>query len=95
MQPKILRALILLASILAVSATEAATCQIIIYYSDASMSASVGHWSNCPGMKGLVGRRTRFKEVSTEELRNPVPPPGTLPCEFLRDGCKPWGKRPG
>ena len=91
----ILRALLLSASILGVSVTEAATCQIIIYYSDASMTHSVGHWSNCPGMKGLVGRRTRFKEVETEELRDPVPPPGTLPCDFLRDGCKAWGKKSG
>lgn len=91
---KILRALLLSFSILMVSATEAATCQVITYYSDASMTNSVGHWSNCPGMKGLVGRRTRFKEVETEELRTPLPPPGTLPCDFLVEGCKPWGKRP-
>ena len=95
MQPKIARALILSASLLVASATEAATCQIIIYYSDASMNTSVGHWSNCPGMKGLVGRRTKFKETSTEELLAPVPPPGTLPCDFLKDGCKAFGKRSG
>ena len=94
MKSNIARALILSSFLLSVSAAEAATCQIIIYYKDASMQTSVGHWSNCPGMKGLVGRRTKFKEVSTEELREPVPPPGTLPCDFLENGCKAFEKRP-
>lgn len=90
---KTLRTLLLSTSILMVSAAEAATCKIITFYSDASMTNSVGHWSNCPGMKGLVGKRTRFKEVETEELRSPSPPPGALPCDFLKDGCKAGGKK--
>jgi hypothetical protein len=72
---------------------QAATCQIIVYHQTAAKTKPVGHWSNCPGMKGLVGRRTAHREVFVEQLVQPLPPPGTLPCEFLASGCKPWGRR--
>lgn len=69
------------------TSADAATCRIIIYYSDASHDDAVGTWSNCPGQKGLTGRRTRFSEVMTETIPNPRPGPGNLPCEFLEAGC--------
>lgn len=78
------------------AAAEAATCQVIIYYSDASLTRPVGSWSNCPGQKGLQGKRTRFRETMTEEI---VGGPGGggggggLPCEFLASGCKPLPRR--
>lgn len=61
------------------------TCQVITYYADASLTKVVGTWSNCPGRKGLQGRRTKFREVETEALPKPPKPPGTLPCEFQKD----------
>jgi hypothetical protein len=81
------------ATLLSPLVAQAATCQIIVYYQDAAKTKPVGHWSNCPGMKGLVGKRTTHKEVFVEQLVQPLPPPGTLPCEFLAGGCKPWGRR--
>jgi len=74
---------------LAPGAAEAATCRIITYYSDASMNRTVGVWSNCPGMKGLRGRRTRYSESETQQIRGPSTGPGSLPCEFLQKGCSP------
>ena len=70
-------------------AAEAATCRIITYYSDANMTRTVGVWSNCPGMKGLHGRRTRFSESETQQISGPRTGPGSLPCEFLQKGCSP------
>lgn len=61
------------------------TCRIITYFADAQKQQSVGTWSNCPGMKGLVGRSTPYREVSIEDLPQPRPPSGTLPCEFQKD----------
>lgn len=61
------------------------TCRIITYFATAKKEDPVGTWSNCPGMKGLVGRRTRYFEVSVEALPQPRPPVGTLPCEFQKD----------
>lgn len=73
--------------ILFASSAQAATCRIIIYYSDATKTVAVGNWSNCPGQKGLHGKRTRFSDVETETIRSPRPGPGHLPCEFLVKGC--------
>lgn len=67
----------------------AATCRIITYYSDATMTKGVGSWSNCPGQKGLQGKRTIHREIETVELASPRPGPGSLPCEFLAKGCSP------
>lgn len=68
---------------------EAASCRIITYYADPDMTDSVGVWSNCPGMKGLSGRRSRYFEVETEQLPSggTVGGGGSLPCEFLAAGC--------
>lgn len=81
---------VLLLALLPIAA-EAATCTIIIYYSDASLNRPVGSWSNCPGQKGLQGKRTVHKETMTEQIGGPTPTatPGKLPCEFLAKGCQP------
>jgi hypothetical protein len=79
-----------LAPLLAGERAEAAggSCQIITYYEDADMTGYVGTWSNCPGMKGLSGRRSRYFEVETEQLPSgPSTTGGSLPCEFLAAGC--------
>lgn len=60
------------------------TCRIITYFATAQKEETVGTWSNCPGMKGLQGRRTRHFEVSIEDLPQRKPP-GSLPCEFQKD----------
>jgi hypothetical protein len=67
----------------------AATCRTIIYYADAAHTRSVGAWSNCPGRKGLSGRRSPYYEVETEEIAGGGSGPGRLPCEFLEKGCSP------
>jgi hypothetical protein len=66
---------------------QAASCRIITYYSEAAKEHTVGTWSNCPGQKGLKGKRSKYKEIETVELRSPAPGPGSLPCEFLAKGC--------
>lgn len=82
--------------LLAAQPATAATCQVITYYSDAAHTNAVGSWSNCPGWKGLHGKRTRFTERETIEISGgPRPGPGGLPCEFLQRGCRPFEKRPG
>ncbi len=74
----------------------AATCQVITYYSNAAQTTVVGSWSNCPGQKGLQGKRTRFSERETIEISGgPRPGGGKLPCEFLQRGCRPFERRPG
>ena len=76
-------------ALFASTAAQAATCVIITYYSDVSQARQVGWWSNCPGQKGLHGRRSQFLERETVQLRSPRPSPGSLPCEFLERGCDP------
>ena len=66
-------------------AQAAGTCLIITYYATAEHLNAVGFWSNCPGKKGLVGRRSRFSEIEPEVLPTPTPPPG-FPCE-LQANC--------
>ena len=80
-------------SIFCSSAAYAASCVIITYYSDASLSRTVGVWSSCPGQKGLQGQSSRFSERETVQLEDPRPGPGGLPCEFLAEGCKPLPTR--
>lgn len=80
-------ALLLWAAPLGYAAANAATCTIITYFSDAAMTQSVGTWSNCPGQKGLHGKRSKYSERETEQLRSPAPGPGGLPCDFLAKGC--------
>ena len=88
-----LRGSLVALAMLAATPAEAASCIIITYYIDASLTRVVGSWSNCPGQKGLQGRRTKHSERETIQLRNPLPPPGSLPCEFLRQGCRPLPDR--
>ena len=71
----------------AATPVQAATCRIITYYSTAELEQPVGVWSNCPGMKGLSGRRTRYREVSVEQSPEPINPPGQIPCEF-QENCE-------
>lgn len=67
-------------------------CTITTYYSDAAMTKQVGTFSNCPGSKrGLTGKKTKYFETETIALGNPSQGksggPGSLPCEFLAEGC--------
>ena len=75
-------------------AAEAATCRLIIYFLEPALVNSVGTWSNCPGMKGLVGRRTRYKLVSTETTSSPRPTAPGIPCDFTASGCSQFEARP-
>ena len=74
-------------ALFAAAPAQAASCVIITYYNNAAHDRVVGTWSNCPGQKGLKGKRTRYSERETEQLRSPPPGPGSLPCEFLQKGC--------
>lgn len=88
-----LRGSLVALALLGATPAEAASCIIITYYSDASLTRVVGSWSNCPGQKGLQGRRTKHSERETIQLRSPPPGPGSLPCEFLKQGCRPLPSR--
>lgn len=82
--------------LMAAQPAAAASCQIITYYSEAALTNVVGSWSNCPGQKGLRGKRTRFSERETVQITGGGPPGNQgLPCEFLARGCRPFEKRPG
>lgn len=72
----------------------AASCNIIIYFSDAAHMRPLGSWSNCPGQKGMQGKRSKFFEKETEEIRSTAIPTRGLPCEFLVRGCKIFEPRP-
>lgn len=67
-------------------------CTITTYYSDAAMTKQVGTFSTCPGPKrGRTGKKTKYFETETIPLGNPSQGksggPGSLPCEFLNEGC--------
>ena len=73
---------------------QGARCAITTYYSDAAMTKQVGTFSTCPGpkpKKGLTGKKTKYFETDTIPLGNPGQgkpgSPGSLPCEFLKEGC--------
>jgi hypothetical protein len=51
---------------------EAASCTIIEYYADATYEQYVGYWSNCPGMKGLHGKRTKYSQRTTTSTVSPL-----------------------
>jgi len=64
------------------------TCRIITFTGAPEMTGYVGVWSNCPGMKGLSGRRSPYFETETEQLSSGgTTSGGALPCEFLAAGC--------
>ena len=84
--------LVVLVGVLALVATtgtaEAATCRVITYYKDRAETQNSGVWSNCPGQKGLRGKRTRYYTVETVQIGGPrTPPKSGMPCEFTPKGC--------
>ena len=63
-------------------------CADWTYYANSSKNKVVGHWSNCPGRKGLKGKRTQWVEKEQDSYEICASTPTNLPCEFTSTGCK-------
>jgi hypothetical protein len=63
-------------------------CFDTYYYENASMTKVVGVQSNCPGRKGLQGRRTKWVEREKDSYKICASTPEKIPCEFRANGCK-------
>jgi hypothetical protein len=66
-------------------------CVIITYFNDAHHDKQVGRRAACPGSPGqMTGQATAYFTVSHGGDATKVDVPsagGSLPCEFLKDGC--------
>lgn len=74
-------------------------CWLRTYYQEPAKATVVGTRTNCPGGQAS-GRTSRYFEVEIVRLDDGPRPgghggPGSLPCEFLAQGCSVFPTRRG